>query len=91
MTIQIELDTETETRLIAEAGAKGLPLEKLAEQLLKTALAERSVPRGRMSVKELHRAFGITEGSERLPNLPRESFMRESFDEGRSLFGRWRP
>ena len=33
MTIRVELNPETEERLRAEARAKGLPLEKVAEQL----------------------------------------------------------
>jgi hypothetical protein len=36
--VRVELNPETEARLIAEARAKGLPMEKVAEQLLKEAL-----------------------------------------------------
>ena len=35
MTIWVELNPETEARLKAEARAKGLPLEKATEELLK--------------------------------------------------------
>jgi hypothetical protein len=84
MTIRVELNGETEARLKAEARAKGLPLEKVAEELLKEALTERSLPRGRMSVEEFHRMLdAMAEGSERLPDLPTESFSRESFYEDR--------
>jgi hypothetical protein len=84
MTIRVELNAETEARLKAEARAKGLPLEKVAEELLKEALTERSLPRGRMSVEEFHRMLdAMAEGSERLPDLPTESFSRESFYEDR--------
>ena len=38
MTIQVDLNPETEARLIAKARSQGLPLEKLAERLLKEAL-----------------------------------------------------
>jgi hypothetical protein len=84
MTIRIELNPETEALLIAEARAKGLPLEKAAEELLKEVLAERSLSQGRMSVEEFHLMLAdIAAGSERLPDLPTESFSRESFYEDR--------
>jgi hypothetical protein len=84
MTIQLKLNSETEARLIAEARAKGVPLEKAAEQLLEQALAGRPSHRGRMSVEEFHLMLRqMAEGSEKLPNLPTESFSRESFYEDR--------
>jgi len=46
MTIRVELNSETEARLVAEARAQGLPLEKVAERLLKEALDGRSMSRG---------------------------------------------
>jgi hypothetical protein len=42
MTIRVDLNPETEARLIAQARAKGLPLEKVAELLLNDALNGRS-------------------------------------------------
>jgi hypothetical protein len=84
MTIQLKLNSETEARLVAEARAKGVPLEKAAEQLLEQALAGRHSHRGRMSVEEFHQMLRkMAEGSEKLPNLPTESFSRESFYEDR--------
>jgi hypothetical protein len=84
MTIKVELNPETEARLKAEARAQGLPLEKLAEQLLKEALTPRPSSQGPMSVEEFHRMLhAIAEGSEKLPDLPTESFSRESFYEDR--------
>jgi hypothetical protein len=84
MTIRVELNPETEARLKAEARAKGLPVETVAEQLLNDVLAGRSVPRGRLSVEEFHRMLdAMAEGSEKLPDLPTESFSRESFYEDR--------
>jgi hypothetical protein len=84
MTIRVELNSETEARLKAEARAKGLPVETVAEQLLNDVLAGRSVPRGRLSVEEFHRMLdAMAEGSEKLPDLPTESFSRESFYEDR--------
>jgi hypothetical protein len=74
MTIRVELNPETEAR------AKGLPLEKVAEQLLKEALSGPSSSLGQMSVEEFHRMLdAMAEGSERLPDLPTESFSRGGF------------
>lgn len=82
MTIRVELNPETEARLIAEARAKGLPLEKAAEELLKEALATRPLARGQLRVEDFHRMLeAMAEGSERLPDLPTESFSRASFYE----------
>jgi len=80
MTIQLKLNSDTEARLIAEARAKGVPLEKAAEQLLEQALAGRPSSQGRMSVEEFHQMLqGMAQSSERLPVLSTESFTRESF------------
>ncbi len=80
MTIRVDLSPETEARLVAEAHAQGLPLEKLAERLLKEASTGNSPSHGQMSVEEFHRMLGaMAEGSEALPDLPAESFARESF------------
>lgn len=82
MTIRVDLSPETEARLVAEARAQGLPLEKVAERLLKEALTERPPSRGQMSVEEFHRMLdAMAEGSEKLPDLPTESFSRERFYE----------
>jgi hypothetical protein len=80
MTVQIDLSPETEARLSAEARVRGLPLENLGEQLLSEALSVRSPSQRRTSVDEFHQMLAdIAEGSERLPELPTESFSRESF------------
>jgi hypothetical protein len=82
MTIQLKLNSETEARLVAEAQAKGVPLEKVAEQLLEEALAGRPSNQGQMSIEEFHQMLHeMAGGSERLPDLPTESFTRESFYE----------
>jgi len=84
MTIRVDLNPETEARLIAEARATGLPLEKVAELLLNEALNGRSRSQGRLSVEEFHRMLdAMAEGSEKLPDLPTESFSRASFYEDR--------
>lgn len=80
ITIRVELNPETEARLRAEARARGLPLEKVAEQLLKEALSGRSSSRDQMSVEEFHRMLdAMAEESERLPDLPTESFSRGAY------------
>jgi hypothetical protein len=84
MTIRVELNPETEARLVAEARAQGVPIEAVAERLLKEVLAERSVSPGHLSPEEFHRMLdAIAEGSEKLPVLPTESFSRENFYEDR--------
>jgi hypothetical protein len=84
VTIKVDLSPETEARLVAQARAQGLPLEKVAERLLKEALTELPLSRGQLSVEEFHGMLtAISEGSEKLPNLRTESFSRESFYEDR--------
>lgn len=84
MTIRVELNPETEARLVAEAQAQGLPVETVAERLLKQALTTYVLSRGRLNVEEFHQMLdAMADGSERLPDLPTESFSRESFYEDR--------
>jgi len=85
MTIHVELNAEMEARLLAEARAQGAPLERVAERLLEEALASRSVPQGNLTVEEFRTMLvALAEGSEELPNLPTESFPRQSFYENRA-------
>jgi hypothetical protein len=82
MIIQIKLNAETDSRLTAEARAKGLTPETVAERLLEKALGGHSLSQGRMSLEEFRQMLReMAEGSEKLPNLPTESFTRESFYE----------
>jgi hypothetical protein len=84
VTIKVDLSPETEARLVAQARAQGLPLEKVAERLLKDALTDIPLSHGRLSVEEFHLMLSaISEGSEKLPDLRTESFSRESFYEDR--------
>jgi hypothetical protein len=84
MTIHVELNAEMEARLVAEARAQGTPLERVAERLLEEALASRSAPQGDLTVEEFHKMLdALAEGSEELPNLPTETFTRQSFYEDR--------
>lgn len=85
MTIHVELDPEAAARLLAEAEAQGLSLERVAERLLQEALAGRAVPKGSLSVGEFHEMLqALRAGSENLPDLPTESFTRENFYEDRA-------
>jgi hypothetical protein len=80
MTIRVDLNPEMEARLVAEARSQGVPLEKLAERLLQEALTASSLPHGVLTVDKFHHMLeGMAEGSEKSPNLPTESFSRESF------------
>jgi hypothetical protein len=80
MTIQVDLNPETEARLTAEARSQGVPLEKLAERLLNDALTAALPPRGVPTRDEFgHMLERIAEGSSKLPDLPTEVFSRESF------------
>ena len=80
MTIKVELPPEMEARLIAEAQSQGIPLAKAAERLLTQALAQRSGPSGTLTVHEFRAMLAaMAEGAENLPDLPTETFTRESF------------
>jgi hypothetical protein len=80
MTIHVELKPEIAAQLAAEASAQGLPLEKVAERLLQEALASRSVLQGTLSVDTFHAMLeSLASASEALPNLPTETFTRETF------------
>jgi hypothetical protein len=85
MTIQIELSPEAEARLAVEAQAHGIAPEKYAGSLLQEVLGSLPRPSGRLTVEEFHAMLdALAEGSEKLPNLPTESFTRESFYEDRT-------
>jgi len=84
VTIKVDLSPEIEARLVARASAQGLPLEKVAEELLREALIELRPSRAQLSVEDFHRMLAeISEGSEKLPDLRTESFSRASFYEDR--------
>lgn len=84
MTIRVVLNPETEARLVAEARAQGLPVEAIAERILKEALAERSLSPGHLTADEFHRMLdAMAEGSEKLPDVATKNFSRESFYEDR--------
>jgi hypothetical protein len=79
MTIQVDLKPELEARLLAEAEAQGLPIETVAERFLERAL-EQPGPGGNLTIEEFDSMLeALAKGSEKLPNLPTDSFTRESF------------
>jgi hypothetical protein len=84
MTIQVELNAETEARLVAAAQARGIALEKYAGTLLQELLAASPAGSGKLTGDELHTMLReIAEGSDKLPNPPMSAFTRDSFYEGR--------
>jgi hypothetical protein len=85
MTIHVELTPEAAARLLAEAEAQGVSLEKVAERLPQEALVSRAAPQRNLTVEEFRVMLqSLSAGSENLPNLPTESFTRESFYEDRA-------
>ncbi|MGD0548379.1 MAG: hypothetical protein ABR991_11205 [Terracidiphilus sp.] len=82
MTIQLELDPETEARLKAQAVLHGVAPEEYAEKLLDAAIPSRPAGRGKLTREELHAMLErIGEGAENRPKLPTSAFSRESFYE----------
>jgi hypothetical protein len=85
MTIQVELSPEAEARLAIEARAHGIAPEKYAGSLLQEVLTSPAGGSGRLTTEQFHTMLdALAEGSEKLPNLPTESFTRESFYEDRA-------
>ncbi len=83
MVIRVALNQETEAGLIAEAQLQGVPLEDLAERLLREAVSGAPRPRRPLNVERFHAMIrSLAEGSEDLPDLPTEGFTRDSFYEG---------
>jgi len=82
MTIKIELSSESEAQLAAESQARGVALEQYAGNLLQEVLASPGSRSSRLTTEKFHAMLdALAKGSERLPNLPTESFTRESFYE----------
>lgn len=84
MTIQVELDSETEAALTAEAARRGVAPERYAGDFLRDYLPRSGAGTGILKpgdVEEMTRI--MTAGSERLPILPLEVNDRESYYEDR--------
>jgi hypothetical protein len=84
MTIQIELDPETEARLTAQALRRGMAPEQYAGEFLRDNLPLFATGTGRLTREELRAMTKeLQEGSEKLPILPPEATDRASFYEDR--------
>ena len=79
--IRIKLRPEVETRLTAEAQARGLEVSAYIEGLLEEAVSASADSVRRQPTPEEMRAFfeAMSAGSETVPQLPDEAFQRESF------------
>jgi hypothetical protein len=78
MTIRVELNSEMERQLAAEALARGIALEVYAQRLLQEAIVSRSKGRPRASQEEF-RAFldALASKAPNVPQLQSETFSRE--------------
>jgi hypothetical protein len=80
MAILVELDPETEARLVAEARVRGLAIGDYASVVLRNAGPMNPSGDGRPTAQSLQAMFdALAQGSENLPVLPEEAFERESF------------
>jgi hypothetical protein len=85
MSIQVELSPESEARLAAEAQARGVGVEEYAGSLLQELLETSANRPEKLTIERFHAMLdALARGSERLPDLPTESFTRESFYRDRS-------
>jgi hypothetical protein len=84
MTIQVELDPETEARLKAQAIRHGIAPERFAGEFLRDNLPTYATGTGKLTREDL-RAMReeLQEGSENWPVLPPEATERASFYEDR--------
>lgn len=84
MTIQVELSPETESRLLEEAGARGVAAESYAGYLLQQVLRPTAVGTGKLSPQDVEAITkALTKGSEKLPVLPSKATERASFYKSR--------
>ena len=83
MTIQLELDAETEARLKAQAERRGMAPEQYAGQFLRENLPS-SIGTGALTPSRFDEMLKVlTKGSENLPILPSEVNDRASYYEDR--------
>lgn len=84
MTIQIELNSETERRLSAEASTIGMTLEAYASKILREYAPRYATGTGALQPGDVEKMTEeLTRGSEQLPVLPPEANNRESYYEDR--------
>jgi hypothetical protein len=85
MTIQIELNSEMESRLAGEASLRGISPEQYASEILMRSLLLAEATKTPLTVDELHKMLQeLGEGWEGRPSLPTSAFTRESFYEDRT-------
>jgi hypothetical protein len=84
MTLQIELDPETEAWLVNEAGQRGIAPAKFISDLLRERIPRRSKDFFSLTPNDIDRISEVlSRGSENLPVLPPEVNNRESYYEDR--------
>ena len=84
MTIQLELDPETEARLKAQAVRHGIPPERFAGEFLRDNLPNYPTGTGILKPGDVDKMTKVmTAGSEHLPILPPEVNDRASYYEDR--------
>jgi len=84
MTIQLELDPETEAKVTAQADRRGMAPERYIGEFLRENLPNHATGKGRLTREELHALTKRLQlGSEKLPILPPEATERASFYEER--------
>jgi len=84
MTIQVELDPETEARLNAEAARFGVAPEQYAGEFLRNNLPFHGSKDHKLTCEDIDRLTErLSAGSENLPVLPPEVNNRESYYEDR--------
>lgn len=84
MTIQVQLNSDTEMRLAAEANSLGMTLEAYASKILREYAPKYATGTGILrpgDVQEMTEE--LTRGSEHLPVLPPEANNREFYYEDR--------
>lgn len=85
MTIQVELNSETQARLAAEAGNLGMSLEAYAGKILREHPPLYATGTGILKPGDIEKMTQeLTRGSENLPVLPPEANNREFYYEDRT-------
>jgi hypothetical protein len=84
MTIQVELDPETQARLAAEASSRGMTVEDYAGKILRDHAPTYATGTGILKPGDLKRMTEeLTRGAEARPVLPPEANNREFYYEDR--------
>jgi len=77
VTVAVQLNTELQVKLLAEARAQGISLEAYLANVITHVAAPEGKPQ--ITLKDFEAGLNeLAEGSERLPILPPEAFRRDS-------------